>query len=235
MKNPHGVEPTRFKKRKESEYAIRCNLGYGPVFVDDIFINNNCYEEDSCSINNDGTNGYECHPVYKSSLFVNTSGHNKKNFFTVLDYEVYTFENHIEYICNICKYPDIIWEYIQTKDISEESLEQVDDDTELLNDFDTIFCKNSAVRVKISRYFLKSPSEFLPDTQIVNRQYDDKLREWCGDYKWKLIYRSSEHGYTASSFHECCDDKGPTLVIIKSSGGWIFGGYTTQSWSGRGI
>ena len=67
----------------------------------------------------------------------------------------------------------------------------------------------------------------------MNQQYDDILREWLGnDYKWKLLYRASEHGYTAGSFHRCCDDKGPTLVIIKSSGGWIFGGYTTQSWSG---
>ena len=34
---------------------------------------------------------------------------------------------------------------------------------------------------------------------------------------------------------ECCDDKGPTLIVIQSSEGWIFGGYTTQSWSGWGI
>ena len=47
-----------------------------------------------------------------------------------------------------------------------------------------------------------------------------------------MLYRVSEHGYSGQSFHEYCDDKGPTLVIIKSSGGWIFGGYTTQSWSG---
>ena len=45
-----------------------------------------------------------------------------------------------------------------------------------------------------------------------------------------MIYRASEHGYTAKSFHNYCDDKGPTLVIVKSSRGWIFGGYTTQSW-----
>ena len=45
-----------------------------------------------------------------------------------------------------------------------------------------------------------------------------------------MIYRASEYGYTAKSFHECCDDKGPTLIIIKSSGGWILGGLTTQSW-----
>ena len=45
-----------------------------------------------------------------------------------------------------------------------------------------------------------------------------------------MIYRASEHGYSASSFHDYCDDKGPSLVIIKSSDSCIFGGYTTQSW-----
>ncbi len=79
---------------------------------------------------------------------------------------------------------------------------------------------------------LDDPSGFLPHTHIVSQQYDNKLREWVGDYKWRLIYRASEHGYTAESFHEYCDDKGPTLIVIKSSEGWIFGGYTTQSWSG---
>ena len=80
-------------------------------------------------------------------------------------------------------------------------------------------------------------SLFCYGTKVLeNSEYDSNLREWLGnDYKWKLIYRASEHGYTAESFHECCDDKGPTLIIIKSSGGWIFGGYTTQSWSGKGI
>ncbi len=71
---------------------------------------------------------------------------------------------------------------------------------------------------------------------LENSDYDDQLREWLGsDYDMKLLYRTSEHEYTASSFHNYCDDKGPTLVIIKSSGGWIFGGYTTQSRSGYNI
>ena len=48
---------------------------------------------------------------------------------------------------------------------------------------------------------------------------------------WHSFDRSSGYGYT--SFHECCDDKGPTLVSIKSDKGWIFVGYATQSWSGK--
>ncbi len=168
---------------------------------------------------------------------MNTNGPDEVNYFSVLDYEVFgiDYENR-ENINKLCKHSDIIWEYIETKDISEETLKQVDDDTELLNDLDAIHCEDKNIRMKISRLCLKNPSELLPDTQLVNRQYDNKLREWCGDYQWKKIYRASEHDYTASSFHECCDYvKGPTLIVIKSSRGWIFGGYTTQSWSEDGI
>ena len=120
---------------------------------------------------------------------------------------------------------------METKDISKESLKQADDDTELFNYLDTIHCEDRTIRLKISKYCLKNPSELLPNTQIVSQQYDDKLREWCGSgYKWKLLYRASERGYSAESFHKCCDNKGPTLIIIKSIEGWIFGGYTTRLW-----
>ena len=233
MKNPHGVEPTRYMKRKESEYAIICDSDCGPIFgKNDIVIANNCNEENSCFIGNDGRGGYECHSEYKKSLFVNIDKPDETNRFSVLDYEVFGIDyEHRDNINKLCKHPDIILEYIKAKDISEKALKQFDDDTELLNDLDAIYCEDSAIRMKISSYYFKNPSEFLPKTQIVNHQYDEILREWAGDYKWKLLYRASEHEYTVESFHECCDDKGPTLIVIKSSGGWIFGGYTTQPWS----
>ena len=87
----------------------------------------------------------------------------------------------------------------------------------------------------VQDFFYPIYSPFLKESIINEGYYDDKLREWCGDYKWKLIYRASEHDYTAESFHEYCDDKKPTLIVIKSRGGWIFGGYTTQSWREDGI
>ena len=229
MKNAHGVEPTRFMKRKESNWAINCNPEYGPLFGADVLmcIRNNF---NLCSILNDGNNSYECHPEYKSSLFVNTAGPNEKNVFSVLDYEVFgiDYENR-DNIYKLCKYPDIIWKYIETRTITESSLQQFDDDIELLNDLDAINCDNS-IQLKISQICLKNPSGLLPNTHLVSQQYDDKLREWVGDYKWKLLYRASEHDYSAKSFHEYCDDKKPTLIVIKSSEGWIFGGYTTRSW-----
>ncbi len=236
MKNVHGIETTRYMKRKESYFAIKCYHDCGPIFgkYNDINVWDNCNGENSCYIDNNDKGEYECNPQYKKSLFVNTAGVDERNDFSVLDYEVFGIDYaKKDNIYKLCKYPYIIWEYIETRDISEESLKQFDDDVELLNDLDVIHCNDSNIRLKISKYYLKNLSEFLVDTQLVSQQYDDKLQEWLGDdCKWKLLYRSSEHGYTAKSFHEYCDDKGPTLMVIKSSGGWIFGGYTTQSWIG---
>ena len=84
----------------------------------------------------------------------------------------------------------------------------------------------------IHNYLLHYTSSVCFNSYIVeNIDYDSNLREWVGHYDMKLIYRASEHGYTAESFHHYCDDvNGPTLIVIKSRGGWIFGGYTTQSW-----
>ena len=80
-------------------------------------------------------------------------------------------------------------------------------------------------------YVLHYTSSLCFGSQIIdNTEYDEYIKEWCGSYKWKLLYRASEHRYTAESFHDYCDDKGPTLIVIKSSEGWIFGGYTTNSW-----
>ena len=90
MKNPHGVEPTRYMTFSEGGHAIYCHPEYGPTVGDDIFIKNNCNEANSCSIMNNGTTEYHYHPEYRSSLFVGTAGPNKQNDFSVLDYEVYT-------------------------------------------------------------------------------------------------------------------------------------------------
>ena len=226
-------------KKEDSQYAIECNPYYGPIFGNtswissyfDLHIGVNCNREYSCFIDNNGTNAYECHPEYRSSLFVGTDGPDERNYFTVLDYEVFAIDYESKYtIDHLCKYPDIMWEYMETKDISKESLKQVDDERELFNYLDTIHCEDRTIRLKVSKYCLKNPSELLPNTQIVSQQYDSKLREWIGDYKWNLLYRASEHGYSAESFHKCCDNKGPTLIIIKSIEGWIFGGYTTRLW-----
>ena len=47
-----------------------------------------------------------------------------------------------------------------------------------------------------------------------------------------LLYRASRDGWASSTFHAYCDNKGPTVTVIKS-GNNIFGGCTEQSWQSK--
>jgi hypothetical protein len=49
--------------------------------------------------------------------------------------------------------------------------------------------------------------------------------------KLSLIYRGSRDGFSAGDFHSKCDGKSPTLTVIKTDHGYIFGGYTQAKWS----
>ena len=48
--------------------------------------------------------------------------------------------------------------------------------------------------------------------------------------KWKRCWRASVDGWAATTFHSGCDNKGPTVTIIRVGGTYIFGGYTNLSW-----
>ena len=48
----------------------------------------------------------------------------------------------------------------------------------------------------------------------------------------KLCYRASLHGWSSQRFHQQCDDKVNTVVLVKV-GNYIFGGYTDQTWQGK--
>ena len=46
-----------------------------------------------------------------------------------------------------------------------------------------------------------------------------------------MLWKGSRDGFGCATFHSKCDGKGPTLTVIQSTDGVIFGGYTSLSWS----
>lgn len=50
--------------------------------------------------------------------------------------------------------------------------------------------------------------------------------------KWHSCWRAQANGWSASTFHGSCDDKGPTVTIVRV-GSYIFGGYTSLNWSSK--
>ena len=79
--------------KKKDKRAIIFIPNYGPSFDGNIYISYLCNQNNISKIGDNKNHNYECHPQYKSSLFVNTAGPTDDNYFTVLDYEVYT--NHL--------------------------------------------------------------------------------------------------------------------------------------------
>jgi hypothetical protein len=77
-------------------------------------------------------------------------------------------------------------------------------------------------------YSLKKSSSILKGEIAFIKQ----LQKWLGKkFKWNLCYRASKDGWSAKDFHKHCDNKGPTVVLVKVND-FIFGGYTYQHWDG---
>jgi hypothetical protein len=54
------------------------------------------------------------------------------------------------------------------------------------------------------------------------------------DLDFNLLHRASTQGFQGSTFHQRCDNQGPTLVLVKSAKGHIFGGVNFISWTSVG-
>ena len=80
----------------------------------------------------------------------------------------------------------------------------------------------------------------ISESQIIQNEQVEILRDWLPEeYKFdflKLLYRGSVDGMTPKMLHEKCDDKGPTITLIKcrfndveySS---VIGGFLDQNWN----
>jgi hypothetical protein len=43
--------------------------------------------------------------------------------------------------------------------------------------------------------------------------------------EWNLLYKGSRDGFNAKDFHRLCDNKGPTITVIRTAQGKLFGFY----------
>lgn len=61
--------------------------------------------------------------------------------------------------------------------------------------------------------------------------------KWFGKRKpprATLLYRASRDGWRVQNFHSCCDNKGPTLTVVQTGNGCVFGGMVDKSWNSSG-
>ena len=66
-----------------------------------------------------------------------------------------------------------------------------------------------------------------------NKIYLDNIINWISPKKMKntvLLFRKTKDGDSYETFHKLCDNKGDTVVLIKSTEGFTIGGYTPLDW-----
>ena len=54
------------------------------------------------------------------------------------------------------------------------------------------------------------------------------------EIKFELLFKMSENGTNSIDFHKYCDNKGPSLTLVKTTKNKIFGGFTPLSWKNKG-
>ena len=78
----------------------------------------------------------------------------------------------------------------------------------------------------------------LESSSLVDDELKNTLKLFVGEFnptsEWKLLYRASDDGFKSNVFHEKCDNIPNTVSIIRSSNGYVFGGFTTQAWDSSG-
>ncbi|CAF1464475.1 unnamed protein product [Adineta steineri] len=104
---------------------------------------------------------------------------------------------------------------------------------------------NNVMKDEILRYSLLIEAEyfrlhtlidilaFFSKGTLLQMEHSKKLNEFYGNtnQQWELIYKATRDGFTGNAFHSCCDNKGPTMTIIHSNNNYLFGGYTSISWT----
>ena len=78
--------------------------------------------------------------------------------------------------------------------------------------------------------------EGLKNSNIVNKEEIEAIYNWLDNKpkNCKLLLDSKKDGDKTSTFYEKCGGKSPTIVLVKTTEGKKFGGYTSIPWESKG-
>jgi hypothetical protein len=79
-------------------------------------------------------------------------------------------------------------------------------------------------------------STIFQNSSILNQEDSIKLLQtiqFSPNQNFTLVYQASKDGFSSSDFHRKSNGIKNTLVLVKTTKKFIFGGYTSQDWSGN--
>ena len=102
--------------------------------------------------------------------------------------------------------------------------------SQTLTNINIHFDANQAT-IKYDKYNLNKSMEIY-FSKILNENDITLLKSWLPNKpsNINLLFDTQRDGDSSSTFHDKCDGKSPTLVVIKSKNDYVFGGYATSPW-----
>ena len=87
---------------------------------------------------------------------------------------------------------------------------------------------------EIEKLLLLPYIEYVVKKELQKQKDLNRIKEWISpgkDIKFNLLFKKSRDGNTTKDFHDLCDNKGKTLIIIETIEGRKFGGVAYDNWN----
>jgi hypothetical protein len=86
---------------------------------------------------------------------------------------------------------------------------------------------------QVEDVFVYSVSPLNLMSTILDEKSFGQLTDWIGKVcSFTVLYKAALNGCSARLFHSLCDNQGPTITVVSTRSGRVFGGYTSESWAG---
>ena len=234
--NTEKLTEIELKSDKNNTYLIEFSLNNSFSIIAKL-INNNIHKTFS--------NIYSLEEIRKNKYFLKYN--NISDIFNELtniiyDTKILLKENENNLIINISlpKNQEIIFELKlikkNNKNNSDELIVKLNKElNEVKNENIKLKKEIKQLKERINIYNKKYNNIYDLDSNIIkgNENYIKSIKNWINPskkIKAELLYRLSEDGDKYSTFHELCDNKGPTLILFHVNDGNIVGIYTPLSW-----
>ena len=120
-----------------------------------------------------------------------------------------------------------------------EKIKILEEKTKILEE-DKNVIKNCMIKLEEENKKMKEKIERIEKDFYVEENEKLKLiKNWIYEDKktrplLKLLFKMVRDGDSTKSFHNLCDNKGPTVTIIETDDNYLFGGFTNGSWDSDG-
>jgi len=142
--------------------------------------------------------------------------------------ECLEIENNINIINKANSFIEMIEDSKNNEIIFTPEEKELDKFIEPIKNFGLIKTFNSEIGLKLSLII----NNDINNTKLILDWIKETINK--DEIKFELIFRMSENGTNSEDFHKYCDNKGPTLTLVKTTKNKLFGGFTPLNWKKNG-